>query len=314
MTKLFSLLSITLILGTCQQPETIKIQNQSPKTPLPTSTETLNGFSQVDAQTMVTEFCDNTKKYANPTYTEFLVTITEVTSMLNLLNKEVTSPVTVQTANGPKQVSPDGIRIYFANDIGTGTSVSSNDVVIVSTYQGDWYTASNGDKVRQHVDYFVHSNTSGLIGKITHDTDSKNGAGLFDPCTNCSSVGCAGRITDQNHDISQYDGTKMVANFNSQAINSRAAWFNLDQLKQVLTDMNTYNEDGLRIYFARHYKTGDQYKGECSFVVIPTKKGIDYYGCSKTTFRLFEGFLSPPNDNGELCPIYCTGLTLGHEL
>lgn len=276
----------------------------------------LNGFAFSRADSMVTEFQGDPGPY--DTQTTIWFSKQYVDELDSLLNAESST------------LGTDGVRLYFARYY-DGNNKGTNTIVMVST-MNDGIDA-NRTKSQVHLDYFDHD-AAFLTSTIAQNQDEGGkgdyGDELFGstPCPNdnCTII--------SKHKVSCSDARNWVANWNSNLdINANSEWFDLgviDYLKNELDCQGavTNHADGIRIYYSRRKDN------QCVFIWVTTKtlmgadgkpvvgkdgKPIhqDYYTCYNTSSHglVFVGDkrdngLADPQDNGELCPVNCTGTTL----
>jgi hypothetical protein len=238
----------------------------------------LNGYSQPDAVTMRVNFLATGNKIRKPTSVWFNKDI--VGKMLTLLKNEKT----------PSGAGADGIRIYFGTN-----EANQNTVLLVSTYA--FGTDDSVPSGTFHQDYFNHADdilfhSSGINGEINNDTDSKNGAKLYEPCgQDCpDDAGC--KDSRDFHYITRVYGEGMVKTFggaDNGIIGTNCEWFDLGLLSEIDSEMRLNHPDdydGLRIYFGRHGYYDYFSPNKDAFVIEATTKStdpsihIDYFNCN----------------------------------
>jgi hypothetical protein len=282
--------------------------------------ESLNGVSQANSKTMVqnaVSIIDST-----PANTQIWFSRATVDSVYSLLR-----------ADSSGAVKPDGIRIYFSSVAPTATSPLhyNNGVVVVSTYKSG-VIYQNHIHVAIHTDYFEHSQNAGLFklgsigGIISHDSDTSNGALLYKVC-NCDTIKPCADTSD--HDIKRSLGEKMVQAFYGKPFNAKSEWFDIAMLRYLVKEIDSENDEGIRIYFARGVpgigKPED--KDKARFVIVTTRPAInpltnaaihkDYFDCIHRVLSTIKvrsiksGKMGGgTTDNGELCPTNCSGTNL----
>jgi hypothetical protein len=269
---------------------------------------TLNGFTYAQANDSVT-YCVSTKDNT-PKNTQVWFRREIVEAWYKLLKADIAWGTT-----------PDGIRIYISRPQATSQNPIhyNNRIVVVSTFSKD--TVINNEKITMHKDYYNHADTDALFkltsinGKASHDKNANNGALLFNTCH------CDTKLCDpSNHAILRSEAEKMVHHFHSipifrnGSINSRAEWFELSVIKTLVDDMKIGNDDGIRIYFARGV-VHDYTQRKAKFIIVTTKHDssntiqVDDFDCNHPAFMM-PTLYSDGQDNGELCPTNCYGLTL----
>ena len=123
------------------------------------------------------------------------------------------------------------------------------------------------------------------------------------------------RFDQQHHYLRRAVAHRMVMNFAKQQINTTAEWFDLDMLKDLISNKKC---DGVRVYLARHssLRRNAKYPNQVAFILTTTHvndKGIyeDYFDCNtlKSFYKKQKDkglpMFQPPYDNGELCPNNC---------
>jgi hypothetical protein len=129
-------------------------------------------------------------------------------------------------------------------------------------------------------------------------------------------------LTQSTHDIKRSVAETMVQSFKGSPFNVKSEWFDIKMLENLLTEMHDEQDDGIRIYFARGVTNIGRPVdiGKARFVVTTTRSvpntniHKDFFDCSHpplaTTIkdRIKPG--GPSQDNGELCPSNCDGVTL----
>ena len=271
----------------------------------------LNGFSEVDTKTRVSNFASNTN--ATHANTQVWISLTLLKKMSDLLTDDATNGAVV----------PNGIRIYFSSTSSVAASAPSDDqIIVVSTYK----SGVNELGVQVNTDYFEHSKSfvdaiNVLISqgdphyKIFHDSDHSNGAILFDPCNNCDITHPC--IVTSGHDIKHSVARKLVKHFSDVGPTVTAVWFDINMLNNLVSEMPNENDDGIRIYFARNIDTtgADQNKEEFVIATTQLESGTgnhkDYFDCRSP--------ITPPippsknnfasQENGEICPSNCDGVS-----
>ncbi|MFI5136447.1 MAG: hypothetical protein ACHQIM_01385 [Sphingobacteriales bacterium] len=205
----------------------------------------------------------------------------------------------------------DGIRFYFARELSGG----SYTTVAVSTLDGG---VNPGDSTKHiHKDYFQTSNPSGgipMAGKLG-DTTPAQGALLYSPHSPCKTADTCKEKAQ--HYISCSKAYRMVyTNCKpSDSINAKAEWFDKGVIKDLITAIP--NGGGLRLYFAKHSEAaaGDKVP-RTAFVLMVTQSvnGIqtDEFVCLPIhpIYKQHHLLGGGGTDNGEMCPVNCTGVTL----
>lgn len=253
---------------------------------------TLNGIDKATAINMRQHFLNFRAKDINPINTSIWFDSTTIHRIVNLLKSE----------------GADGIRIYFVSDPGAGGPHLRNSIVLVSTKAyGTNISVPSGTN---HLDYYEHSsadvlfsNLKSIAGTVSYGNESSNTV-LYKTCNTCQSQSL--NRSNNFHRISRQVAERMVQHFGNQAITTNSEWFDLGLFEEMTKDRSY---DGVRIYFATNLENSKKIAGE-AFVIIKTIPGpapnvhLDYVG-SPTGIKNNAIADGGPQDNGELCPIYC---------
>ncbi|HWZ04826.1 MAG TPA: hypothetical protein VNX40_14515 [Mucilaginibacter sp.] len=276
--------------------------------------ESLNGILQADADQMVKNAL--TKADPTPANTQIWFSRQVVENVYDLLREDSTT-----------SFKPDGIRIYFSStDTAVAAKHDNYGIVVVSTYFGGLDTVNSQTKIIVHKDYFQHASgaalfkTGGIGGVITHDNDATNGDSLNMVYNSALKDTC---VASSDHYITRQEGAEMVLAFQGNSLKARSEWFDINMLGNLVKEMKDKNEDGIRVYFARGVdgiNSADDV-GKARFAIVTTVPGpnsnihLDYFGCTKCAAMMMKAALRKKldqggNDNGELCPSNCDGVTL----
>jgi len=205
----------------------------------------------------------------------------------------------------------DGIRFYFARELASG----SYTTIAVSTSDGGVNPQDTSKHI--HNDYFQTSNPSGgipMAGKLG-DTTPAQGALLYSPHSPCKTADTCKE--KGQHYISCAKAYRMVyINCKpNDSINAKAEWFDKGVIKDLINAIPTGG--GLRLYFAKHSEAapGDKVP-RTAFVLMVTQSinGIqtDEFVCLPIhpKYKNFIPLTGGGTDNGEMCPLNCSGVTL----
>ena len=236
--------------------------------------------------------------------------------MYNLLTTEIAIERT--TIKTDTVGITDGIRVYVIYDRNQTGSQTEYKIALVSTKNAGSQTV-NGKLYTWHQDYFQHNFNDDLF-KLSNTVrqgvelhDDATGELLYKTCPNCTD--------DPNCDYSilhvqrRKDAEQMVQGYKSHAINTSAAWFDLNLFKLLHDDKS---HTGVRIYFATYpnnYKK-KEYQNRDTFVFTTTSKNAtgkydqDDFTCDKRAhggLREINIFFMnlPALNTGELCPDNC---------
>jgi hypothetical protein len=277
--------------------------------PAATINESLNGILQADADTMVKIAQDSAESIPPNTQIWFSKQILD--SLYKLLSLDSLGAH-----------NPDGIRIYFSSAVATRATPIQYGIVVTSTYFSGIDSSNLPNKTIIHTDYFTHTKTAGLFqlpnvtGVVSHYNDATDGDSLY---TNCGCPLHDSCLASSDHYITKSTATEMVHAFIGKPLNAKCEWFDIKLLGSLVKEMDDKNENGIRLYFSRGTvnTVAIQDVGKARFVIVTTKignssTGIDYFGCDrslsasvKKRFKVEGG-----NNNGELCPDNCDGVTV----
>jgi len=296
----------------------------------------LNGFKYADARGMITNAWKNRNQDKNPQAASVWFDITTFQKMVHLLDDEAnTTPATPE--NAPVT---DGMRIYYGSPSGMAKGHCNYSVVMVATRRnGINPLAISG---ANHLDYYGHDKNASLF-KV--DADTLHGIKTMKPWFFSRGERSYDLNFDNRPDKDCVDpnlltGAKtyqMLSHFDTIAVNSRAEWYSLKQLRYIADSSQIKDPakkvDGVRIYFARHpdHDTvgNTVYDNRSAFVVCITERRHflifwpihrDKFICFMSKDALKNLILKRKNlkitsyddigglDKGELCPDNCDPL------
>lgn len=273
----------------------------------------LNGVQRADAIAMVNFYQQNRKQDINPTRQSMWFDAATFKRIVDLLIKERDHP---KDSAHPT----DGLRIYFASNVGVGPGRLRNTIIMMPTRQaGDNPSVLSG---KFHHDYFDHTPADSIMlaaskEKLYEKRFYRRGEQLYNhhrqteaPCTDPGP-----------HYIDRDKAEQMVQNFGLDTMTTNSEWFDLDLLEGFVNDPHPH--DGIRLYFAKHGPTdpvinNQDVKNKEAFIWVPTQShGIplfkthkDYFDCGTVRqalakFRPLVDSGPGGQDNGELCPSNC---------
>ena len=255
---------------------------------------TLNGIPFRKANKMVNLFIKDPGSYTDTSQTCVWFTAAALDSMYQTLLR----------------TKADGIRFYFARTVEN----HKYTVVAVST---KFAGLDSVTKRKIHADFFemdtINIDAKGKLGLIT----PAQGALLYSKTSPCPST--PDTCPKIFHYITCNEGYKMVNYYGSDPINATSSWYEITLIEALVKSLKTNHGDGLRIYYARHLKTGGISPTDTihrhGFALITTAATnqihVDYYGCLDSIpvpnhpHRFYVGGA----DNGEECPNNCNGVT-----
>ena len=138
------------------------------------------------------------------------------------------------------------------------------------------------------------------------------GAVLYKKCKK-PGISC----TVSPHDITRAQAEDMVQHFGKAVYKTKSEWFDIAMVDSLRKAMDTGKSDGIRIYFSRNVEGADTTISNKEAVIWVTTKGMTYgtkkihkdsFDCGKSSLGKDKG--GDPQDNGELCPTHCNGVTL----
>jgi hypothetical protein len=298
-----------------------------------TTYQSLNGYPEATAKTMIAPFLGNRIGSQAPEMASVWFDRNILLAMDALLDSEVAKRRT------------DGIRIYFAY-----TNTHQATIVIVSTQDTGIPNQKSLENDNYHEDYYNHSSAATLynnmqipiLGDVCYGS-SCDGAALYTPSNDIDT--CVYTATNP-HYLPKAQCAAMVLGFVAQKenVNSSGEWFDLKLIDAFAKEINDKPFiDGIRIYFGRYASDHEFYPNKDAFVIVPTEtipnsnptiSRQDYFDCymandyfltqknetrvrklkhlksKKRHFKLFHfEFKTNPagggQDNGELCPDNC---------
>ncbi|SEO08269.1 hypothetical protein SAMN05192574_105237 [Mucilaginibacter gossypiicola] len=290
---------LTLLLTAATLMMASKCQKNSPVSPAALAVPsdlintTLDGIPMVKAKTMIDEFKSVGWDQLVPQRTNYHISAKMFKAMIQMLVNE-------RKAEGVAVHPIDGIRIYFIKD---PYSMTGPLITFVSTRRDS--TQWKKDTSRSvHQDYYQHSGSDplfklpNLTAEVFHD-DNKKGALLYKRTI------FTRKYCFWASDYVRRDTAEMMARAFAKGLkptfNTYSVWYRLELFENIAS--NSF-DGGLRLYVANHIK---YQKDRNTFLIIPTKRDVskkryvDDFSCDSV--KAF--FVTPANDNGELCPHHC---------
>ncbi|MDB5005396.1 MAG: hypothetical protein JWQ34_3621 [Mucilaginibacter sp.] len=273
----------------------------------------LNGIPQDEAKEMVDFYQQNRGQDTGPTRQSMWFDAATFKRIVDLLLKEKADP---RHSADPT----DGMRIYFASNLGVGPGRLRNTIIMMPTRKAGPNTAVISGSF--HHDYFDHDPADVAIlaaskEKLYTKRFYRRGEQLYNhnrrpepPCTDPGP-----------HYIDRNKAEQMVQKFGWDTMTTNSEWFDLDLLEDFVNDPHPH--DGIRLYFAKHGPTDpdinkQEVKNKEAFIWVPTQShGIplfkthkDYFDCGtarKALAKFRPLVIAGPGgqDNGELCPSNC---------